>query len=91
MLLDGGADVNVQNKYGSTALSWAAGSGHKEIVEMLLEGGADVHQKDKYGETALMKAADKETKKVIKEYIKKTGGEPTFGGFFGEIFGGLTR
>ena len=91
MLLEGGADVNVQNKYGSTALSWAAGSGHKEIVEMLLEGGADVHQKDKYGETALMKAADKETKKVIKEHIKKTGGEPTIGEFFGKIFGGLTR
>ena len=38
-----------------------------------------------------MKATDKETKKVIKEHIKKTGGEPTNGGFLGKIFDGFGR
>ena len=90
-LIQQGADVNVKVNYGQTALMIASYRGREDVVEVLLEGGADVHQKDKYGETALMKAADKETKKVIKEYIKKTSGEPTIGGFWGEIFGGLTR
>ena len=90
VLLERGADVNHKDKYSKTALMRASNNGYNEIVQLLLEGGADVHQKDKYGETALMGATDKETKMVIKEYIKKTSGEPTNGGFFGKIFDGLT-
>ena len=35
MLLDKEADANVQNKYGWTALHWAAGNGHEAIVNIL--------------------------------------------------------
>ena len=90
-LLRLGADVHQKDEYGSTALIWASSQGYKDVVEMLLDKGADINQKDNYGYTALLKASDKETKKVIKEHIKKTGGEPTNGGFLGKIFDGFGR
>jgi ankyrin repeat protein len=42
LLIDKGADVNVQAKYGSTALimSQYAGRDREEIVRLLKEGGA---------------------------------------------------
>jgi len=39
--LANGADVNVQDDHGWTALSWAAGSGDARLVAMLLDRGAD--------------------------------------------------
>ena len=91
MLLQNGADVHQKDNDGETALMKATYKGSNDIVQMLLEKGADVHQKNNDGRTALMKATDKETKKVIKEHIKKTGGEPTNGGFLGKIFDGFGR
>jgi len=41
MLLDAGADPNLQTSYGATALSMASGH-HPDIVRMLLDAGADV-------------------------------------------------
>jgi ankyrin repeat protein len=39
-----GVDVNVKNKYGGTALIWAAMQGHKECVALLLAvDGVDVN------------------------------------------------
>jgi ankyrin repeat protein len=40
MLLDAGADVNVQNEYGWTPLHEAAESGRVEIARMLIGAGA---------------------------------------------------
>ena len=123
ILLQNGADVNHKDDYGRTALIWASMEGHKETVQLLLDRGADVNHKNNDGYTALMKASsharkdivqmllengadanirnnqgsrvwdgcDREIVKVIKEHIKKTGGEPTNGGFLGKIFDGLTR
>ena len=39
-----GANVNVVNDYGNTALGLAATSHNKEIVKMLIDAGADVNQ-----------------------------------------------
>lgn len=41
-LLDAGADANRQDEQGWTGLSWAAGRGDCETINLLLERGADV-------------------------------------------------
>lgn len=40
-LLAAGADVNVRDEHGWTALCWAAGGGDARLIDMLLERGAD--------------------------------------------------
>ena len=40
MLIAQGVNVNAVNRYGMTALMFAAGNGHAVIVEMLLNAGA---------------------------------------------------
>jgi ankyrin len=42
LVLDRGADPNVQQFRGQTALMWAASEGHAEVVKLLLARGADV-------------------------------------------------
>ena len=54
-LLDKGADVNVQNPFGSTALMISATDIAK--VRLLVEHGADVNRASKQGRTALFIAA----------------------------------
>ena len=60
LLLDAGADVNVQNKYRWTALMFAVRSGYKHgagMVRLLINAGADANMQDNPGWTALMRAA----------------------------------
>lgn len=52
MLIDAGADPDVQNNEGSTALHTAAFFCRTELVKMLLQKGADKTIKNKYGNTA---------------------------------------
>ncbi|KAK3753717.1 hypothetical protein QZH41_013809, partial [Actinostola sp. cb2023] len=56
-LINGGADVNMVNNEGKTALMEAARWGRNEIALALINDGADVNLADKEDETALMKAA----------------------------------
>ncbi|CAI8025174.1 Ankyrin repeat domain-containing protein 50 [Geodia barretti] len=54
-LLEAGANVNHQNKEGSTALLYAGWKGHSEVVKLLLGAGArDIP--NKFGNTALSMA-----------------------------------
>ncbi|MEI0565177.1 ankyrin repeat domain-containing protein [Brachyspira pulli] len=46
VLIKNNADVNVQNKYGMTALMWACRKGNLEMTKMLLEAGADKNIKN---------------------------------------------
>ena len=55
-LLDRGADVNVRNHKGQTALHCAARAGFVEIVDLLLDRGADVSATDDDGRTPLAAA-----------------------------------
>jgi ankyrin repeat protein len=54
LLLDKGADLNVQDKTGKTALMSAAAKGDAATVALLLDKRADLNLKDKTGKTALM-------------------------------------
>jgi ankyrin repeat protein len=56
-LLDKGVDPNVRDEHGTTALHFAAGRGHLEIVRLLLERGADPNAVNSVGYTPLMSAA----------------------------------
>ncbi len=64
-LLNNGANVNVADQYGWTALMVAA-SGKSEIVKLLLDHEANVNDKNKNGLTALMAAASNLNIKVTK-------------------------
>ncbi len=56
--LDGGADPNVRNEYGSTPLHVAMGEDtDTELVRVLVEGGADVNAVNDDGEAPLHEAA----------------------------------
>lgn len=57
LLVDAGADVNTKNKYGLTALMWAAMAGHKDSAALLLSEGAKINAKDNTGRTAPMYAS----------------------------------
>eukprot|EP00731_Ephydatia_muelleri_P000664 Em0001g664a len=56
-LLEKGAQANVQNKNGETALILASWMGHMECAKMLLEEDAQVNVQDVCGRTALMLAS----------------------------------
>lgn len=51
-LLDRGATVNKQNRFGKVALHYAAAVGSYECVRMLLERGADMNIKDCNGQSS---------------------------------------
>ena len=70
--LDAGADVNSKGGYeNGTALHFAAGKGHKEIVELLIAKGVDVNAKDNRGGTPLHSTASGGQKEIAKLLIAK--------------------
>ena len=54
-----GADVNVRNGDGRSALMRSAKRGYEDIVRFLLDNGADARARDKNNKTPLMGAAKK--------------------------------
>ncbi len=63
-LIRHGADVNLQNKYGHTALMLAAKYGQADLVRILLKHGARVGMRDNNGHTALDYAYQMEHQQV---------------------------
>jgi FOG: Ankyrin repeat len=55
--LAAGADVEIRDKEGETALTLAADFGNTDVVQALLGAGADANMKNGDGGTALMAAA----------------------------------
>uniref|UniRef100_A0A0G4HT33 Uncharacterized protein n=1 Tax=Chromera velia CCMP2878 TaxID=1169474 RepID=A0A0G4HT33_9ALVE len=51
ILVDGGADLNIQGAGGETVLHQAVRWGQMEVVQFLVERGADLHVEDVDGET----------------------------------------
>jgi uncharacterized protein len=81
LLMNRGADINMRNKSGETALMWAAGNNHIEAVEMLLERGAKIHARNRSGQTAL-RLAQKCENQAIAELIRSCAMERKKGGCF---------
>ncbi len=69
-LIIAGADVNVKDNYGNTALSYASMKSHEEIVEILINAKADLNVTNKYGYTALMFASRNSHKDIVKILIE---------------------
>merc|ERR1719383_215399 len=57
LLLEKGADPNIQNSDGETALYLAARYSNKGMAKLLIEKGADINVQNSYGETPLMGAS----------------------------------
>ena len=74
-LIEGGADVNLQNNDGSTALHSAAFLCRLEIVEMLLENGADKELLSNFGSTALQSVSPPfaDVKYIYEQFSKDLG------------------
>jgi ankyrin repeat protein len=68
LLVEKGADVNIQTRKGWSALMWASEKGYTEIVSMLIEAKADLFARNIKGERALTIARTNnhpETAKII--------------------------
>jgi ankyrin repeat protein len=75
LLLRHGADVDLDDGLGATALMYAVSNANVELVKILLEAGADPALKDKTGNNAFSNAKvarNKEITKMLNE--KKTNG-----------------
>lgn len=57
LLLQKGANANLPDETGRTALSYACETGHLDAVKILVKNGADPEAADAWGNTALMYAA----------------------------------
>ena len=68
--INGGINVNTKDKYGYTALMYAALQDDAETVNALLEIGADINAKSNSGLTALMLAAYSGHLEIIDILIK---------------------
>ena len=55
LLVESGADVNLQDKYGYTPLMGAINQNKPEIARLLVELGANIDARDTHGYTALMR------------------------------------
>jgi ankyrin repeat protein len=83
LLLDAGADINIKDGHGNTAL-WYAAEGHYDVLMFLLKAGATFEEKDSFiwslerfptiadGDEKEM-AKQREWKKKVIEFLKEKG------------------
>ena len=69
LLIDAGADVNVVNNDGETAIWWAAFNGLLEVVKVLLSKGADKSKKSN-NEKSPFDVAGGKHKKEMQQLLK---------------------
>jgi ankyrin repeat protein len=76
LLVQMGANINAQVPFwGRTALHYAAGAGHEEVVAFLLEKGAQASKRDDNNETPLMLACEKGHMGVVRMLVTHTGAQ----------------
>ncbi|KAL8792524.1 MAG: hypothetical protein Q9195_004894 [Heterodermia aff. obscurata] len=71
LLIDRGANTEITNKAGRTALHVAANSGRERSVKVLLENNAAIEAKDVFGDTVLMYAIAGGSKHLVKLLLEK--------------------
>ena len=74
-LIDAGADINIEDKDGWTALIWASQCGHTETAKALIDAGADINIEDRQGWTALMWASHYGHTETVKLLIDAGAGD----------------
>ena len=70
LLIEAGADVNTQSKWGNIAVVDAALEGHDKCVELLIKAGADVNKQDGCSSTALICAAGRGHTKCLELLVE---------------------
>ena len=65
-----GADVNCNDRMGTTALHAAANNGHVDCVKKLVKSGADLNKTNKEGYTPLMAAAENGNDNCVVQLIE---------------------
>lgn len=74
-LLESGADVNLTQVDGTTALHWAAFHDDAELVDLLLKAGADVNAENLYGVPPLAQATTNGNVAIVK-LLLDAGADP---------------
>ncbi len=72
LFVDHGANLDVKDGGGWTALHYAADQGYKEIMEYVISKGADINAKAYKGETAMSLAEEKGHTEIV-ELLRKHG------------------
>ncbi len=70
LLIDAGADVNVQDRTQQSAYLISTSDGYLDLLQLTLANGADVHSLDSYNGTGLIRAADRGHVEIIAELLK---------------------
>ncbi len=60
LLINAGADVNIENHFGDSPLLQAVYRGHHGLVELLIEKGADLNHRNRFGDTPLQEAVKRD-------------------------------
>ncbi len=81
VLQKAGADLDIQNKLGSTALLVAVTCGHKEIVAMLIKAKVNLNTQNRNGYAALIVAAGFGHKEIVAMLIKAKANLNMKGGY----------
>jgi ankyrin repeat protein len=69
LLLSLGADIEIKDSKGKTALIFASEKGHLDIVKELINNGANVDAKDNDGKTALIISSNIGNLEILKELL----------------------
>ncbi|MDO7841394.1 ankyrin repeat domain-containing protein [Sphingomonas immobilis] len=74
-LIANGADTNLRDGKGDTAMLIAAGNGRGDIIEILQKGGANVNLANSSGETPLIRAVQKRDLSMVR-ILLSLGADP---------------